>query len=101
MDDDFHCTRANQDVYCRLNVESYIQDFHILDMHWKQVSIEPGKPCNSPGWKHEIIRGFVAAYTNRLLVIGFGWIGRATSRRRSFKKAGRPQQLAYAEDVVA
>ena len=77
-------------------VESYIQDSHTLDMHWKPFSIEPGKYCNR--WDHEIIRGSVAACEiGHLIRVDWMCTG---DKSAPVKKAGWPQRLANAEDAA-
>ena len=78
-------------------VESYIQDSHVLDQHWKPVSVEPGKRCN--WWEHETIRGLVSACASGHRVrVDCKWTGDTSA---PVNKGGRPKKLSNAEDAAA
>ena len=70
------------------SVESYIQDSHILDMHWKPVSIKADDQDRQTlqlaqvGWEHKINLNNQGLHTSsrqlvllNILIIGFRWIG--------------------------
>ena len=68
-------------------VKSYIQDPHVLDQHWKPVSVEPGKHCN--WWEHETIRGLVSACASGHRVrVDCKWTGDTSA---PVNKGGRPK----------
>ena len=78
-------------------VKSYIQDPHVLDQHWKPVSVEPGKHCN--WWEHETIRGLVSACASGHRVrVDCKWTGDTSA---PVNKGGRPKKLSNAEDAAA
>jgi len=78
-------------------VESYIQDSHVLDQHWKPVSVEPGKRCN--WWEHETIRGLVSACASGHRVrVDCKWTGDTSA---PINKGGRPKKSSNVEETAA
>ena len=86
-----------RDQIRKCTVESYIQDSHVLDQHWKPVSVEPGKRCN--WWEHETIRGLVSACASgHRVLVDCKWTGDTSA---PINKGGRPKKSSNVEETAA